>query len=151
MGSFSGQNYKTIALIFPITLIIMLVLMRYTRAMDVMTFGDEEALSVGVNTKKTKFLLLSLSAALTGTAVAFVGTIGFIDLIAPHAARKIFGAKHKTVIPMSALMGGGFMVLSDLAARTIISPAELPVGAVTAIIGAPVFAYIFLKKERKNA
>jgi iron complex transport system permease protein len=151
MGSFSGKNFTAIAVIFPITMIIILVLMRYSRAMDVMTFGDEQALSVGVNTKRTKFILLSLAAALTGTAVAFVGTIGFIDLIAPHAARKIFGAKHKTVIPMSALMGGGFMVLSDLAARTIISPAEFPVGAVTAIIGAPIFAYIFLKKERNNA
>jgi iron complex transport system permease protein len=151
MGSFSGKNFSAIAIIFPLTVIIILVLMRYSRAMDVMTFGDEQALSVGVNAKKTKIILLSLSAALTGTAVAFVGTIGFIDLIAPHAARKIFGAKHKIVIPMSALMGGGFMVISDLAARTIISPTELPVGAVTAIIGAPIFAYIFLKKERKNA
>jgi iron complex transport system permease protein len=151
MGSFSGKNSSAIAVILPITLIIILVLMRYSRAMDVMTFGDEQALSVGVNAKKTKIILLSLASALTGTAVAFVGTIGFIDLIAPHAARKIFGAKHKIVIPMSALMGGGFMVLSDLAARTIISPTELPVGAVTAIIGAPIFAYIFLKKERKNA
>jgi iron complex transport system permease protein len=77
-----------------------------------------------------------------------VGTIGFIDLIAPHAARKIFGAKHKTVIPMSALAGGGFMVLCDIVARTVIAPTELPVGAVTALIGAPVFAYIYLRKVK---
>jgi iron complex transport system permease protein len=119
--------------------------------MDIMTFGDEQALSLGVNVKATKIFLLTLSAALTGAAVAFVGAIGFIDLIAPHAARKIFGSKHKTVIPMSALMGGGFMVISDLLARTVISPSELPVGAVTAIIGAPVFAYIFLKRSKNHA
>jgi iron complex transport system permease protein len=148
MGSFSGTDLTTVAVIFPITLLIVLFLLRYSRAMDLMTFGDEQALSAGVNIKLTKILLLTLSAALTGAAVAFVGTIGFIDLIAPHAARKIFGAKHKIVIPMSALAGGGFMVLSDLAARTVITPSELPVGAVTAIIGAPIFAYIFLKKSR---
>jgi iron complex transport system permease protein len=151
MGSFSGKNITTVYVLLPITLIIIVVLMRYSRSMDIMTFGDEQALSAGVDTKRTKFLLLTLSAALTGAAVAFVGTIGFVDLIAPHAVRKIFGAKHSVVIPMSALAGGGFIVLCDLAARTVISPAELPVGSVTAIIGAPVFAYIFLKKERKNA
>jgi iron complex transport system permease protein len=151
MGSFSGTNMTSVIIVFPLTLIIILWLLHYSRAMDIMTFGDEQALSVGVNVKRTKFLLLTLSAALTGTAVAFVGTIGFIDLIAPHAARKIFGAAHKIVIPMSALMGGGFMVISDLLARTVISPSELPVGAVTAIIGAPVFAYIFLKRSKNNA
>jgi iron complex transport system permease protein len=148
MGSFSGMNFSALIAIAPITLVIIFILMRYSRTMDIMTFGDEQALSTGVNLKAVKFLLLVLSAALTGTAVAFAGAIGFIDLIAPHAARKIFGAKHKAVIPMAALSGGGFMVLSDLAARTVIAPSELPVGAVTAIIGAPIFAYIFLKKSR---
>ncbi|MDR0904193.1 MAG: iron ABC transporter permease [Ruminococcus sp.] len=151
MGSFSGVNMNAVIIIFPITFIIILLLIRYSRAMDIMTFGDEQALSLGVNVKATKILLLTLSAALTGVAVAFVGAIGFIDLIAPHAARKIFCSKHKTVIPMSALMGGGFMVISDLLARTVISPSELPVGAVTAIIGAPVFAYIFLKRSKNHA
>jgi iron complex transport system permease protein len=149
MGSFSAVSAQTVKIILPITAVIIIILLRYSRAMDIMTFGDEQALSAGVNVKRAKLILLSLASALTGTAVAFVGTIGFIDLIAPHAVRKIFGAKHKTVIPMSAVLGGGFMVLSDLAARTVTAPAELPVGAVTAIIGAPVFAYIFLKKERK--
>jgi iron complex transport system permease protein len=149
MGSFSAVSNDAVKIILPITAIIIILLIRYSRAMDLMTFGDEQALSAGVNVKAKKFLLLSLASALTGTAVAFVGIIGFIDLIAPQAVRKMFGAKHKTLIPMSALIGGGFTVLCDLAARTVIAPAELPVGAVTAIIGAPVFAYIFLKKERK--
>jgi iron complex transport system permease protein len=148
MGSFSGKDWTTVLVIAPITILIILFLLRYSRAMDLMTFGDEQALSAGVNLKATKILLLALSAALTGAAVAFVGTIGFIDLISPHAVRKIFGARHKVVIPMSALAGGGFMVLSDLLARTVIAPTELPVGAVTAIIGAPIFAYIFLKKSK---
>jgi iron complex transport system permease protein len=148
MGSFSGADLKTVLIIFPITLLLILILLRYSNSMDLMTFGDEQALSAGVNVRFTKILLLTLSAALTGAAVAFVGAIGFIDLIAPHAVRKIFGAKHKVLLPMSAIAGGGFMVLSDLLARTVIAPLELPVGAVTAIIGAPIFAYIFLKQKR---
>ena len=74
------------------------------------------------------------------------GTIGFIDLIAPHVVRKIFGPKHKYVIPMSFLYGGSFMVIADIVARTIIIPSELPVGAVTALIGAPFFAYVYFKR-----
>ena len=85
---------------------------------------------------------------LTGSAVALSGTIGFIDLIVPHLVRKIFGPNHKIVIPMCILLGGSFMVLTDLVARTIISPSELPVGAITALIGGPFFAYIYFKKSK---
>ena len=77
------------------------------------------------------------------------GTIGFIDLIVPHLVRKIFGSNHKVVIPMCILLGGSFMVLTDLVARTIISPSELPVGAITAIIGAPFFGYLYFSKRSR--
>jgi iron complex transport system permease protein len=150
MGSFSGKDFDVLAVLFPVTLIAILLIMRYSRAMDVMTFGDEQALSTGVNVKSVKSVLLALAAVLTGVSVAYAGIIGFIDLIVPHTVRRLFGAKHITVIPMSALVGGGFTVLCDLIARTVIAPIELPVGAVTAIIGAPIFAYIFLKRS-KNA
>jgi iron complex transport system permease protein len=150
MGSFSGKDFSALAVLFPAALIAILLIMRYHRAMDVMTFGDEQALSSGVNVRSVKTILLALAAVLTGVSVAYAGIVGFIDLIVPHAVRRMFGAKHITMIPMSALVGGGFMVLCDLAARTIIPPIELPVGAVTAIIGAPIFAYIFLKRS-KNA
>jgi len=93
-------------------------------------------------------VLLGLSAALTGSAIAFVGVIGFIDLIAPHVVRKVFGSSHRIVIPMSMFFGGSFMVICDLIARTIISPSELPVGAVTAIIGAPFFAYVYFSGRK---
>ena len=76
------------------------------------------------------------------------GTIGFIDLIAPHVVRRVFGSKHKYVIPMSFVFGGCLMVISDLIARTVVVPSELPVGAVTALIGAPFFAYIYFKNKR---
>ena len=81
---------------------------------------------------------------------AFVGVIGFVDLIAPHVVRRIFGSNHRIVVPVSALFGGSFMVLADLVARTIVSPRELAVGAVTALIGAPFFAYVYFVRRRRE-
>ena len=115
-----------------------------------MTFGEEQAKTMGVNLKRVKWLLLITAAALTGSTIAFVGVIGFVDLVAPHIVRKLFGSSHRYVIPMSALFGGSFMVVCDLVARTVISPGELPVGAVTALIGAPFFAYIYFGRRARN-
>ena len=148
MGSFSGQSWQNAGLVLPILLISLLILTRYSREMDLMTFGEEQALSAGVDLRRVKFILIALSALLTGTAVSLAGVIGFVDLIAPHVVRKIFGSNHRVVVPMSALFGGAFMVLADLISRTILSPQELPVGAVTALIGAPFFAYIYFHRER---
>ena len=95
-----------------------------------------------------KFILIAVSSLLTGTAVSLAGVIGFVDLIAPHIVRRFFGSSHRLLVPMSALFGGMFMVLADLAARTVLAPQELPVGAVTALIGAPFFAYIYFHKKK---
>ena len=148
MGSFSGQSWQNAGLVLPILLISLLILTRYSREMDLMTFGEEQALSAGVDLRRVKFVLIAVSALLTGTAVSLAGVIGFVDLIAPHVVRRIFGSNHRVVVPMSALFGGAFMVLADLVSRTILSPQELPVGAVTALIGAPFFAYIYFHRER---
>jgi iron complex transport system permease protein len=152
MGSFSMKDWLAVAILAPVIFAGALVVVRYNRELDIMTFGEEQAQSIGVNLKKTKWVLLVLSAALTGSAIAFVGVIGFVDLVAPHIVRKIFGSSHILVIPMSAVFGGAFMVLCDLAARTVLPGQELPVGAVTALIGAPFFAYIyFSRRPNKNA
>lgn len=113
-----------------------------------MSFGDESAEAIGVNIRKTKGLLLLLMAVLTGTAVSFAGVIGFLDLIAPHVARRLFSPKHKYLCPSCALIGGSFMVIADLAARMIIRGTELPVGAVTAFIGAPFFAWVYFSRRK---
>lgn len=149
MGSFSSMDWSQVAIVLGVLLVCMVVLMRYTQEMDIMTFGEEQALSAGVELKKVKFLLIAISALLTGTAVAFVGTIGFIDLIAPHVVRKVFGSSHRWLVPLSAVFGGIFMVIADLLSRTVLAPQELPVGAVTALIGAPFFAYVYFKKKKK--
>jgi iron complex transport system permease protein len=116
--------------------------------MDILTFGDGQAQSAGVETGALRKNLLMFTAVLTGAAVALSGVIGFVDLIAPHAARKIIGSRHRHLLPMSFLLGGSLMVVTDLIARTVISPSELPVGALTALIGAPFFAWVYFRRRR---
>ncbi|GAA0069357.1 iron ABC transporter permease [Clostridium sardiniense] len=147
MGSFSMKGWSYVKVFIPFLLIGIVGIILYTREMDILTFGEESAKTVGVDTNKVKTRLFLFTAILTGSAVALSGIIGFVDLIAPHVVRKIFGAKHSLVIPMSFVFGGILMVITDLISRTIISPSELPVGAITALIGAPFFAYIYFKKK----
>ena len=150
MGSFSGNGWTTVLILVPIIIAGLAFITHYHRELDMMTFGEEQAKTMGVNLRSVKWTLLISSAALTGGVVAFVGVIGFVDLVAPHIVRKLFGSSHRIVIPMSAVFGGAFMVVCDLIARTVVSPSELPVGAVTALIGAPFFAYIYFSKRAKK-
>jgi len=150
MGSFSMRDWHTVYILAPVALAGVLIISRFKWELDVMTFGEEQAGAIGVNTRNVKLVLLILAAALTGSTIAFVGVIGFVDLVAPHVVRKIFGSAHRYTIPMSAVVGGAFMVLADIAARTVTAPVELPVGAVTAILGAPFFAYIYFSKRKSS-
>ena len=150
MGSFSLRDWSTVYILLPVVIAGTLFIMHYHRELDMMTFGEEQAKSMGVDLKRVKWILLVTSAALTGSTIAFVGVIGFVDLVAPHVVRRLFGSSHRYVIPISALFGGAFMVISDLAARTVASPGELPVGAVTALIGAPFFAYIYFGRRKQK-
>lgn len=148
MGSFAVKTPKHLLALFPIVMIGCITSVGYARQMDIMTLGDEQAQTSGVEAKRMKWLLLSLSSVITGSVVSVVGIIGFVDLFTPHIARKMFGASHKYVIPASALIGGAFMVLCDLVARTLIAPLELPVGAITSAIGAPFFIYLYFSRRK---
>ncbi len=148
MGSFSMKGWSYVKALVPFLIIGIIGVLKYSKEMDILTFGEEQAKAVGVDTTKVKKRLFIFSTTLTGSAVALSGTIGFVDLIAPHIVRKIFGSKHSYVIPMSFLFGGSLMVITDLISRTIISPSELPVGAITALIGAPFFAYVYFKSKK---
>jgi iron complex transport system permease protein len=148
MGSFSLRGWDYVKLILPFFVIGAAGVMRYSREMDLLTFGDDEAKSAGVETGAVRKALLVFSTVLTGAAVSLSGVIGFVDLIAPHLARKITGAGHRYLIPMSFIIGGSMMTVTDLVARTVISPSELPVGAITALIGAPFFAWIYFRRRR---
>jgi len=148
MGSFAMRGWTYVWLLLPFFAIGTAGILMFTREMDILSFGDDQAKSSGVETGALRKKLLALCAVLTGAAVALSGVIGFVDLIAPHAARRITGSRHKHLIPMSFILGGSLMVLTDLVARTVISPSELPVGAITALIGAPFFAWVYFRRRR---
>jgi len=145
MGSFAMRGWTYVQLLLPFLIIGIAGIYLYAKEMDIMTFDDDQAQSAGVETGALRKKLLVLCSVLTGAAVALSGVIGFVDLIAPHAARKITGSRHRYLIPMSFILGGSLMVITDLIARTIISPSELPVGAITALIGAPFFAWVYFR------
>ena len=149
-GSFSARNWTHCAILFVVGLIGFVILFMLSGRLDILTFGELQASAMGVEVKKTKIIAMLVASLLTGVSVAFAGVIGFIDLAAPHIVRRIFGPSHRIVIPMSFIYGGAFMALCDLAARTVLSPREIPVGAVTALVGAPFFAYVFFAKGRRN-
>jgi len=149
MGSFAMRGWTYVQLLLPFLAVGTAGVLFYTKEMDIMTFDDDQAQSAGVETNKLRKKLLALCAVLTGAAVALSGVIGFVDLIAPHAARKITGSRHVYLIPMSFILGGSLMVITDLIARTVISPSELPVGAITALIGAPFFAWVYIRGRKR--
>lgn len=148
LGSFSMKEWSSIWVLLPMTIVCLTGFQCAARELDIMTFGEEQAQSMGVNLKRSKWMLMLCVAVLTGTAVAFAGIIGFVDLITPHVVRRFFGSSHRKVLPASALFGGTFMVLCDLAARTLTPPREIPIGSITALIGVPFFIYIYFGKKK---
>ena len=150
LGSFSMREWSSVWVLLPVTAAVLAYYQRYARELDVMTFGEEQAQTMGVDIRRIRTRLICAVAALTGTAVAFVGVIGFVDLIAPHVVRRVFGASHRRVLPASALFGGTFLVLCDLAARTLTPPREIPIGSITALLGAPFFLYVYFSGRRRR-
>jgi iron complex transport system permease protein len=150
LGSVSMRGWPYVQLVTPFLIIGFIILMFNSRELNAMSFSREDARSTGVNVKgHTRWILLAASI-LTGSAVAVSGTIGFVGLVIPHIARKLWGTDHRHLLPLSMVLGGIFLVLIDVIARTIISPTELPIGVLTAIIGSPVFAIIFISYRKKR-
>ena len=149
MGSFAGRRMVHVLILFACTLISVLILMIFARELDILTFGDDEASSIGVDTVRVKKIILLTTSLMTGVAVCFTGTIGFVDLIVPHIIRQLYGPAHRHALPLTFFYGGSFLALADTLARTVISPREIPVGAVTALIGAPFFVYLYFGKRRQ--
>lgn len=118
--------------------------------LNAMAFGEETARQLGVNIAVRKIVILLGAAILTGAAVAVSGTIGFVGLVIPHLTRLLWGADHRHLLVLSVLHGAGFLALTDLVARTMIAPVELPIGVITALIGAPIFALILIRQRRKS-
>ncbi|MCK1994619.1 iron ABC transporter permease [Peribacillus muralis] len=148
MGSVSMRGWNYIMIILPFFIIGSLILFMNTSELNAMTFGEDRAKHLGVDVRRRKMWILIAGSILTGAAVAVSGTIGFVGLVIPHLVRRIWGPDHRHLLPLSLLIGSGFLILADLVSRTIIAPSELPIGVITSLIGAPAFALILLQRRR---
>jgi iron complex transport system permease protein len=148
LGSVSMRGWEYIKIILPFFVIGSIILIFNAKELNAMSFGEERAHHLGVNVQKRKLIILTAGSILTGAAVAVSGTIGFVGLVIPHLSRLLWGPDHRHLLPLSILTGSGFLILADLISRSIISPTELPIGVITALIGAPVFALILLQRRR---
>ena len=143
-GGFEGTTWTSVRVIAPFVLIGSIAAIVTSRDMNLLLLGDDEARSLGINVVPFRIGMILLAAVLTGIAVAFSGIISFVGLIVPHAIRLVTGPDHRHVVILSALAGALFMLLADTVARTVISPAELRVGIITAIVGGPAFIVLLL-------
>jgi len=150
LGSVSMRGWSFVQMAIPFILIGTLLLWLNRRELNAMLFGEERAQHLGVNVKKRKMMILIGGSMLTGTAVAVSGTIGFVGLVVPHMTRLLFGSDNRHVLPLSFINGAALLIICDLVSRTIIAPTELPIGVITAFIGAPVFAFIFFRQRKKG-
>ena len=149
LGSVSMRGWSYVNMILPFMIIGTSIIWFNRRELNAMIYGEERAQYLGVNVKRSKYMILAGGSILTGSAVAASGTIGFVGLVVPHMIRLLVGADHRHLLTLSFLNGASLLVICDLVSRTIISPVELPIGVITSFIGAPVFAYIFFKQRRK--
>lgn len=141
-GDLSQSAYIQFFIIAPIVLVAFVVLYRLSRHLNLITAGEETALQLGVNVQRAKMVCYLVVSLVIGLVVSFSGLIGFVGLIVPHLGRMALGSDHRLLMPVSALGGAVFLIAADTVARTIISPSELPVGVITAFIGAPFFIYL---------
>lgn len=148
LGSLSGVRWPDVFLAMPVAFAGFLICMFHARALDAFTFGSDSAASLGIPVRRVRILLLGLTALMTATMVSIVGSIGFVGLVIPHAARFLVGPGHGRLLPTTALIGAIFMVLADIVSRTIVAQQVLPIGVVTALFGAPAFAVILYKARR---
>jgi len=150
MGSLAGSSYSN-ALILLITLAVLgTVLICHARELDAFAIGEDNARHIGVNVKRVKLLVMIIASALVGVCVSIGGTIAFVGLVIPHMTRMMSGPGHKRLLPASMFSGAIFLMLADLAGRTMLRPLELPIGVVTSFIGSIVFVYIFYTSRRVN-
>ncbi len=150
MGSVSMRGWEYIQIILPFFLIGSILLLINGRELNVMSFGEEKAQHIGVNVQRKKMIVLIAGSILTGSAVAVSGTIGFVGLVIPHLTRLMWGPDHRHLLPLTVFTGSAFLILADLLARIIISPTELPIGVITSMIGAPVFAMILMRRRKER-
>lgn len=142
LGSLSAASWQQVTMIAPYAAVSSVVILLHGRHLDVLSVGDEEARALGLHPGRVRAVVVAASALAAASAVAVSGLIGFVGIIIPHVARRLAGPSYVSVLPLSGLLGAGFLVLADTLARTVLSPAELPIGVVTALVGAPAFVWV---------
>jgi iron complex transport system permease protein len=150
LGNIPSTGWADVVLILPYVAVAAVVILALRRVVDVLSLGDDEAASLGVNVGRVRLALVVAATLGTAAAVAVTGLIGFVGIIVPHAIRLVSGMSYRALLPLSAVVGAGFLVLADVIARTALSPAEIPLGVVTAFFGAPFFALV-LRSTRGGA
>lgn len=150
MGSLGGATWSTLLAAATMIIASVLLILRYAKPLNALLLGESEARHLGVDVARVKLRVIVLSALGVGAAVSVSGMIGFVGLVVPHIVRLTLGPDHRYLLPASALLGGLFLVLADMVARTLIAPAELPIGLITSIIGGPFFIALIVIRARKG-
>ena len=150
MGSVAMRGWGHVQLLLPFFLAGSFMILIHYREMNNMALGEQAAQFSGMDVKKKKKIILAGASILTGASVAVSGSIGFVGLVIPHLVRLLTGANHRYVLPFSMVIGGAYLVLADLLARTVIAPAELPIGVVTALIGTPIFTVLLIQQRYRK-
>jgi iron complex transport system permease protein len=148
MGSLGGATWQGLAFAAPLMLVAIIAIPMTARALNAMLLGEAEAGHLGIDTERLKQILILLVAGAVGAAVAVSGIIGFVGLVVPHLLRLTIGPNHFAVLPGSALLGATLLLLADLLARTLVVPAELPIGIITALVGGPFFIWLLTSRRR---
>jgi iron complex transport system permease protein len=140
LGGFGASSWQTVAVFTAYAVLPLAVILLHARSLDLIALGEEPAHHLGADVERTRRLIYLCTALLTAASVATCGIIGFVGLVVPHAVRIVSRPIHRTMLPLTFLVGGAFLVLSDVVSRTVVRPLELPVGVITALVGVPLFA-----------
>ena len=150
LGRLSTSGWREVGIMVPYAAASWLIILGHRRLLDVLSVGDDEAAALGVNVARVRLFVVAAATIATAAAVAVSGLIAFVGIIVPHTIRLLVGGSYRVLLPLSVIVGAGFLVFADIVARTILSPAELPIGVVTAFVGAPFFALV-LRTTRSSA
>ena len=147
LGRLTTSGWSDVLTVLPYVLVTIAVVALFRRTLDVMAVGDVEASTLGIAPARVRLALITVATLGTSAVVAVSGLIGFVGIVIPHMVRMLIGPGHRLLLPVSLLVGAAFLMLADVVARTVVSPAELPIGVVTAAIGAPFFMFV-LRRSR---
>jgi iron complex transport system permease protein len=146
LGRLSGATWPQVVAVLPYVVVALVTLFAYRRILDVLSVGEEEAATLGVQPTRARLVIIGAATLGAAAVVSVSGLIGFVGIVVPHAVRMVAGPSYRVILPLSMLVGAAFLLAADLLARTAISPGELPIGVVTAFVGAPFFAMILRRR-----